>query len=812
MICSVADLLARMPSSAPDHQLQVAREERERERSVRAAEARRRQLRESGALARTEGGRRLFRRYAERVVLELERVIAVYSVKKAPGVHHAAIPLLELFDRLERAAIVLLRTGLNQLASPCKYRVFCLALGEALELEQRAMRLAARLPSEMPRLRRRNSSMKRLLRPETMEDLGVPVPRWDNETRFSLGAFCADVLVRVGLVDMQMTTVAGRSQRWMVPTGLALRSIGEMGPELIEVTHGAMVTPPRPWTGHFGGGHLDNPFPLIRAGRLQRMEETCQADELPETVLAGVNWLQAQALRIDPELVDVERLAWKHSTPGLWPQARVPPEIPEQPSQKASQADWKVWKRQAALAHQNRRLYRALRLDCERRVSELEAMAGEAREGRIFWQAHHLDFRGRIYAVNRCVTHQAPDPCKAAISFADARQVDEEGFEWMLRAAAGHHGLGRATWDERLEWGRAELQRHVAVAEDPIARVQLWRDASDPWQYLQVARAIRDWTMDRSTPIGVPIRFDQTTSGCGILAALIRDEEIGRLTNMVGDTRGDLYDVVAQLLHARVRADLESEEPAVRYSAEKWLKRGIDRKLCKPAVLARPYGGTMRGLEQQLVELRDEELGGVSNRDFRYQVGLPADYLARRMWKILCAVTNRLMAVSRWIRQVARLVIAAGHEPVVTAPSGLVQHLGMRATRGREFHSWIAGQACITTLLGEEKAWSPERTCKTISANWVHGFDGAFCARVAALCCEQGIPLLTNHDCFAAPAWAAGRLHAELLREAHRFWLPDWLAIHHDELQRRSGVDLPPPPERGTLQVGLIGRNPYLFS
>ena len=54
---------------------------------------------------------------------------------------------------------------------------------------------------------------------------------------------------------------------------------------------------------------------------------------------------------------------------------------------------------------------------------------------------------------------------------------------------------------------------------------------------------IRDITRK---PSGVPVRFDQTTSGRGILAALTRNAKIGRACNLYGTTPHDLYTEVAE--------------------------------------------------------------------------------------------------------------------------------------------------------------------------------------------------------------------------------------------------------------------------
>ena len=91
------------------------------------------------------------------------------------------------------------------------------------------------------------------------------------------------------------------------------------------------------------------------------------------------------------------------------------------------------------------------------------------------------------------------------------------------------------------------------------------------------AKAIADW-MDGDKEMHVPIRFDQTCSGMGIIACLTRDRELARLTNCIGDRRGDVYEQVAEDLTLSLRRDLEGFDFGAARLAEIWLKHGISTR------------------------------------------------------------------------------------------------------------------------------------------------------------------------------------------------------------------------------------------
>ena len=114
----------------------------------------------------------------------------------------------------------------------------------------------------------------------------------------------------------------------------------------------------------------------------------------------------------------------------------------------------------------------------------------------------------------------------------------------------------------------------VAAAEDPLGKLELWRGAKDPHQFLQACYGIREVRATGKT--GVPIRLDQTTSGCGILAALTRQEEVGALCNLFGSESRDLYSVIAEAATRQLTEDLQLGDKSRQAMAELWL-RGVDR-------------------------------------------------------------------------------------------------------------------------------------------------------------------------------------------------------------------------------------------
>ena len=79
---------------------------------------------------------------------------------------------------------------------------------------------------------------------------------------------------------------------------------------------------------------------------------------------------------------------------------------------------------------------------------------------------------------------------KALASFRRKGPVSAKAFESMLAAAAGHFDQGHSKWSERVQWGRNNMSLMAAIAERPLDLMDQWKDAKDPWQFLQLAKAV----------------------------------------------------------------------------------------------------------------------------------------------------------------------------------------------------------------------------------------------------------------------------------------------------------------------------------
>lgn len=804
-----AELKSNFSASTCQLDRQKQTERRERERAQWDAVNARARLRAQGKESVTEYGRVLFQQHAEAVTvalgLLLEELLA--NPTKA-GPHFAAWPLLlgVTYRGPRSLAAIALGVVIDQISQRPTERKLAGDIGRALQDELKAGRINS-ISAGLVQLIRRRRGAQALSSSKVLEQLRLDCSGWATTERVEAGSLMLQlILANTDLLEVVTTTRRGRLHRILQATAMAEAVIAANPPRPWPARRLPMLVPPRPWEGMHGGGHLDNKQPLVRSRAGLKLDHLKGPAVAP--VLQAVNILQAQELRVDPWMVEIQRAAWDSNIRGLFPLVRDPKPEPPKPNELLGPEAFKAWQREKLDAQRDSRDGADERGRIEQAIRQCEEVAGLP-----IWFAYCADFRGRIYTSNRYATHQGPDWEKAAIGFSHGEPCSVEAFEWLLKAAAGHWGV-RGSWEERLHWAIARLPELCAAAEAPLDRLELWRDAKDPWQFLQLARAIAQQVAEPNSPCAVPVRFDQTCSGIGIVAALVRDRRLARLTNITGKSRKDLYAHVAERLQQLLRLDLSNGTEKEQRWAEFWLEFGIDRALCKGPVMTTIYGAQFIGIVQGLVDQLEDRRGRLHISQWLSGDLAPARYLARKLGVLLGADLKSCIELQQWLREVSRTVLAQGKPITWVSPMGMPIRLG----------DLLDARTTVTTLAHGNRRWrtwkdkaeegemSARSTNRAITANFVHSFDAALCQALISRCGEQRVGLLANHDCFASIPARAGWLHHSLHDELRSLYATDWLAEIAGQIKAETGIRrMKTPPMVGDLCHGEIGQNTHCF-
>lgn len=791
---------------------QLQREEKAEHRARDAALSQQRKIKEQGKESVTPYGQLLYKAthqaLSKRLGEQLEKFVA--NPRKARK-FAAAMPFLDNMDGSDHIASVALTAALDNLTRNQSYATFCQQIGKAIERELRLITLNKHSPIEMRHLMKGGMSRSRLASPQTMGQLQCHMAPWGSKTRADVGSMLAEAVIdSTELFKVKMQACGRHKRRVVCPSEQAEHFVQTAKTPGFKAAQAAMVCEPRPWSGLWGGGRLGNEESLIRVPLADIDIPNARSHyerKNMQWLYRAANHLQSTCFVVSGEIVNIQRIAWEGGFDGLWPCSRAPMEPPPRLGHDPDINELKARNRLAAIAHRDREQNRPQRIRIERTLQLAEASAG-----RDVFQEIHTDHRGRFYTGNRYVTHQGPEYEKAMLDFSHKQLVDSDAMAWILKAAAGHYGLGRKSWEERLTWGWDNRELMLSVAADPLEKMELWRSADDPWQFLQLCRGYKEAAETGRS--GVPIRFDQTTSGCGILAALVRDEAVGRACNLFGDTRDDLYEQVAAAVNLRLQKDLDYGDVREKTLAEIWLKRGVTRSLVKGPVLAVPYGGSYQSCADRLLEDLDKHLGHPPLDEFKLRVSLPSKYLASHLWAELKVAVEPVNQIKSWLKKCCRKVMLEGYVLQWDGPSGWPFLVNDREPSSTKVSTFLFGKKISYKFQQQPEGnpLSPTLANKSLPANFTHGFDAAMVHQLIYRAEEQCVHLMTNHDCFAVHPTNAGWLHETLLETFHDLYQKDWLEDWRSQIQSQTGIRLPNPPMVGTLDPKLIGSNPYLFS
>jgi len=92
--------------------------------------------------------------------------------------------------------------------------------------------------------------------------------------------------------------------------------------------------------------------------------------------------------------------------------------------------------------------------------------------------------------------------------------------------------------------------------------------------------------------------------------------------------------------------------------------------------------------------------------------------------------------------------------------------------------------------VGHTTKINAQKAADSAAANFIHSCDASHLIRTALVCAEEGIDLLTIHDCFATHAPNARRLHQILRSQLAVMHLPDLLSWLGENPPEREDLDL----------------------
>jgi len=804
-----------------------------RDRVKLDATIRQQRLTKLNLLSKSEHGQVIFRNYAEAVRQSICEVGSLAAQGK-PGPYFAAIQWILQMEDPGQVAALALQVVIDSIASEINWPVLVNRIGAFCETEARAGRLKAINPNILRTITKnfKGRALTFSFHDRRLREYGITAAPWGPEARVLVGAFLLDrVIESTGLVHTTWRIDPSKKKYLCIaPAPEVLDFLKQLPPSATHIRSSICVVPPTPWDSTNRGNYDTGSV----AGGLVRLPgyASTQRDELnlswlpPEAVnnlQTAANHLQSVAFTFNPELTEVATRLWsstRKDIEGLFPCPRDPAVVPPLLEKDDTDYAWNQRNRQAALAFQDHRVNGPLRVAISRSLS----IAGRFASHPIHFPSS-ADYRSRLYAGGE-ISYQGNPMVRALVGFhpSTSEPLTPEGFDWCLRTAASTF-LGRKTpFEARLAWGQNNIDRIQAVAADPWEHTHLWLDATDPWRHVAACQAVSNYLADQSTPIGLPIYFDQSCSGLGHIAALTRDLDSALKTKLLPDPDSslDLYQAIAEKLSHLVQLDLHEPgltkegNPNLRKQrrAAFWASKGVSRNIVKLIIISTPYGIKPWGVRTLISDQLIRQINTKNPRDLVEKVDGPALYLSDLIVKSIAAYLPVSNSLRDWLKSCARSVVATGQPLQFTTPTGFIVRDAELTTYLRTFDTILNGRKFPFHYISphDNAKLNSQKITTRITANYIQSIDASLCINIVNTFKSLALPIATVHDCFATTPNHASKLHSTLLTSIQDLHQTEWLTLLWQDWQCRYGLDLPPPPMVRTLDPNLIGTDSMLFS
>ena len=574
---------------------------------------------------------------------------------------------------------------------------------------------------------------------------------------------------------------------------------------LLRPAYMPMLVPPSDYTTHDDGGFITHgttcsTVPWERWDSQMRDAHPC--------VLGSINYLQSIPFRFNHEQIALQREVWDlgHEIGGLPCRERMEQPVDQWFKEQGLgptaywTAYWK-WKADGRKTAQRTQFIHGL-ISYER-LKDAE---------KLYW-VWFQDNRGRCYQRGAQLNYLGGDVARSQILFDRAAPMKGNmgAFLWALGDA---WGLPKNS-SVRQKWAAENGQLLTRAGIAPLDCLGWWEQAKEPWRFIALARELTNYAQDNDYKTRMVFQLDQTCSGYGHVACLLRDGDLAFWTNVIGDEAMDLYGETKEIVDMEVLPQMyqdalnNNDEKMIKL-LEWWGEEEISRSLMKLCVMPVIYGRSYRSMVQVLEEYCRDRVCNFLTPD-----GLKIVELAMVAARAIDTAVKKQLpgvdALHRWLRTAAKACLDSGMAPYWQTPNGLTVLSYSRETSEHKMFLELSGRAIRVACAVDDGPFSPKKSFSRLTADYVHSMDAAFLQRFIWHWKSYDYPIVTVHDCIGTSLDKVILLNEELCDQFSRFYSDDHLAATKARIEKKTGRTLPKIPCADTLELSSIGENCHLF-
>ena len=635
--------------------------------------------------------------------------------------------------------------------------------------------------------------------------------QWHPRERMASGVFLVELIAKeVGIIEIVLDRSYKPARRVVRPTDQCMAWVENVHEQqrLMTPSYLPMVVEPRPWTSPLNGGYLTDSIPLTLLK--SNAELVAQHTKGDEPYLLAANAQQNVAWQVNTWMLDQVLHAYDNSLEigCLMPRDGWP--VPPYPKHLPEDSDGVIkWRINARRIHERNDKTRTARIAIAKCLWVAKRFIDEPR----LYFVMSLDFRGRYYYRPPYLNPQGNDVSRCLLLFSDGQPITtSKQADWLRVHGANMYGHGKLDFQSRIDWVHQEEQHIVACGTDPWAHAEFWMRADKPWCFLAFCRSYMQFKREGYGYVcQLPVTLDCTCSGIQHYSALLRNEEMGRLVNLLpSEQPQDIYGSVIARVLAALRA---SDDP----DARKWLQLQPDRSLAKPVVMCLPYSATHSAFYFNCYDWaveRSNELFNGKTWATRKGAMSTVHFMARILHREAAALIGPAEQAMKWFRAIGK--DAGKHnEPLQwTTPSGLlVQQKYMAAKVKRiRMHYLSDVQMDIKINVDDDVELDTKRMANALSPNVLHSMDASHMAMATLHAKDHGVTNVAGvHDCFVTTPAEMEQLRDSVRAAFAALYSESWLDSLSNQLARRRGAELP-CPVTGQLDLSQVKSSDYFIT
>ena len=573
-----------------------------------------------------------------------------------------------------------------------------------------------------------------------------------------------------------------------------------------------MIVEPKDWTNNNDGGFYrgKNSLFTVKSGDVAKH---LRKQKYPK-IYPVINKLQKTAWRVNTGILEVVKHIFDNNMVDPQTPAKAPKLFGDLPTRERygwqdfiKQEDYEKW-HDFNRAREDITIRQTAENSKRLELIYTIAVAERMKEYATLYYPYMMDYRGRVYSDVNFLTPQGQHYTKAMLEFAEGRKLNATGVRWLKIHTANVYGKDKEAYDERVQWFDDNRDTIIDIALNPLDNLKHWVYADSPFEYLAACMAWVDHTT--GMPVHLPIQLDATCSGIQMYSGLLRDKVGAESVNVIGHTRNDIYQMVADRVDVHLKngnyskwieyTDKEGQTKS-EYAepVAKSMIGNITRGLVKRNVMTVPYSVTRQGMSNQIWDKIDE-----------------ATLKGQEFWTGSRWVANKLLTQ---LNHTAIYEIIDGAKQGQEYLVGLSKLLDKPATWYGVLYDFPVRQTALAlkekrvkTVYGslvmnvEIPKLNKRRQSNSIAPNFVHNIDST----ILLYCIEHmENPIGVIHDCFL--------VHPNDGDDIQYQYKEGFIAVMEADPLRNIQQQLDPEglvefPEYGELDLNEVRDSDYIIS